>query len=698
MKLVGVDVGGTFTDVMYTDTATGVVQIHKVPSTPEDPARAVLDGILGLCARHQIDPASLAHIYHGTTVATNAVLEAKGATVGLLTTAGYRDIIRIGRHQRPQHYSIAQQIPWQNRELVPRRLRKVVAERVRANGTIEIPLDEDAVARAAEEFRHAQVRAIAVCFLFSYLYPQHEQRAQAILQERLPGVFVTTSSDVAPQFREFERFTTACMNAYIGPTVRDYITRLDTALDDAGLNAELHIMRSNGGVATPRQINVFPVQTLLSGPAAGVLGGAFSGGSAGHEQLITFDVGGTSADIGVITHGSYAEATARDTRIAGFPLLVPMIDIHTIGTGGGSIARVDAAGGFSVGPDSAGAVPGPAAYGKGGSEPTLTDANLVLGRLDATNFLGGEMPLDPAAASAVIGELAIRIGLDPLHTAEGIVAVANNDMANAIRARTVQKGLDVRDYALVAFGGGGPLQAAEVARLIGIPEVIVPLYPGINSALGLLTTDLAYDAVRTQFQSSTAIDTDALTAAFSAMHTALAAQFAADGIDAGDVTFRRAGDLRYVGQGYELRVPIADGELSDAALEELFHTFHRQHADEYGHAFPDNPIEIVNVRLSGSGSVPKLERLPAPAGGAPEAALVRSAPALFRVGTTLAEYATRIYRRDGLAAGAILPGPAIIGQADTTTLVPPGFNVRVDAAGNLILRDESRDDTRGGGA
>lgn len=694
MRLVGVDVGGTFTDVIYTDAASGAVRIHKVPSTPDDPARGVLDGILGLCERHEIDPASLEHIYHGTTVATNAVLEAKGAPIGLLTTAGYRDIIRIGRHQRPQHYSIAQQIPWQNRELVPRRLRKVVAERVRADGTVEIPLDEDAVARLAEDFRRAQVRAIAVCFLFSYLYPQHEQRAQAILQERLPDVFVTTSSEIAPQFREFERFTTACMNAYVGPTVREYITGLAGALGDAGLDADLHIMRSNGGIATPRQITLHPVQTLLSGPAAGVLGGAFSGTSAGRERLITFDVGGTSADIGVITHGALAEATARDTRIAGFPLLVPMLDIHTIGTGGGSIARMDAAGGFSVGPDSAGAVPGPAAYGKGGSEATLTDANLVLGRLDAGNFLGGEMALDRAAATAVIGELANRIGLDPMHTAEGIVAVANNDMANAIRARTVQKGLDVRDYALVAFGGGGPLQAAEVARLIGIPEVIVPLYPGINSALGLLTTDLRYDAVRTQFQSSDRIDTAALTAAFDGMHATLAAQFAADGIDAHEVTFRRAGDLRYVGQGYELRVPIADGELTDATLADLFEAFHRQHADEYGHAFPGVPIEIVNVRLGGTGKVPKLERLPPPAGGDADAAFVRSDQTLFRVGTTLAEYSTRFYRRDYLPVGTVIEGPAVILQADTTTLVPPGFDVRVDAAGNLILRDNAWDASR----
>lgn len=687
MKLIGVDVGGTFTDVIYTDTASDTVCIHKVPSTPDDPARAVLDGIVGLCARHDIEPGALDHIYHGTTVATNAVLEAKGPAVGLLTTAGYRDILRIGRHQRPQHYSIAQQIPWQNRELVPRRLRKVVAERVRADGSIEVPLDENEVARIADEFRGGSVRAIAVCFLFSYLYPEHERRAQAILQERLPDVFVTTSSEVAPQFREFERFTTASMNAFVGPTVRDYISRLDATLGDAGLRADLHIMRSNGGVATPRQISAYPVQTLLSGPAAGVLGGAFTGRTAGRDKLITFDVGGTSADIGVITHGTYSQATARDTNVAGFPLLVPMIDIQSIGTGGGSIARMDAAGGFSVGPDSAGALPGPAAYGNGGREPTLTDANLVLGRLDPENFLGGEMPLDIAAAQAVIGELAAIVGLDPMHTAEGIVAVANNDMANAIRARTVQKGLDVRDYALVAFGGGGPLQAAEIARLIGIPEVIVPIYPGINSALGLLTTDLTYDAVRTQFQSSAAIDTVKLASAFDDMHAMLAQQFVADGLDTRDVTFRRAGDLRYIGQGYELRVPFPDGDFDAAALAEIFRSFHRQHQDEYGHAFADNPIEIVNVRLVGTGSMPKLEHLPPPAAGDFEAALVRSDRTLFRIGTALTEHETRFLRRDCLPPGTSFAGPAVILQADTTTLVPPAFDARVDAAGNLILSD-----------
>ncbi|MGR9091301.1 MAG: hydantoinase/oxoprolinase family protein [Gammaproteobacteria bacterium] len=448
------------------------------------------------------------------------------------------------------------------------------------------------------------------------------------------------------------------MNAFVGPTVRDYITRLDATLDDAGLRADLHVMRSNRGVAAPRQVSVYPVQTLLSGPAAGVLGGAFTGGSAGRDKLITFDVGGTSADISVITDGAYAQATARDTRVAGFPLLVPMIDIHTIGTRGGSIARMDAAGGLSVGPDSAGAVPGPAAYGNGGRKRTLTDANLVLGRLDPENFLGGEMSLDIATAQAVIGELAAHIGLDPLRTAEGVVAVANNDMANAIHARTVQKDLDVRDYALVAFGDGGPLHAAEVARLIGIPEVIMPICPGINSALGLLTTDLSYDAVRTQFQSSTAIDTPGLSAAFDDMHATLGDQFAADGLDVRDVAFRRADDLRYVGQGYELRVAFSGGEFSDTALAEIFRNFHRQHEDEYGHAFPDNPIEIVNVRLTGTGSVPKLERLPPPPAGDIDAAFVRSDKTLFRIGTALGEHETRFYRRDRLPSGSTFSGPA----------------------------------------
>ncbi|MEN8195436.1 MAG: hydantoinase/oxoprolinase family protein, partial [Pseudomonadota bacterium] len=394
MKLIGVDVGGTFTDLVYTDTDNGRTSIRKVATTPDDPSVGVVNGTMQLCEMQGISVADIDHVYHGTTIATNSVLEYKGARTGVVTTKGYRDILHIGRHQRPQHYSIMQEIPWQDRPLARRRHRKVVTERlIPPNGDVLKPLDEDEVRQAARELKDEGVESIAVCMLFSYLNPDHEERAKEIILEEYPDVFVTTSASVSPQFREFERFTTAAMNAFVGPKVRNYVEHLSGSLRDAGVKGELHIMRSNGGVATPALVAERPVLTLLSGPSAGVMGGAWSGDLSGRTNVITFDVGGTSADIGVVTDGTFSEAAARDTWIAGYPVMVPMIDIHTIGAGGGSIAHVDAAGAFKVGPESAGAVPGPVAYGEGGDRPTVTDANLVLGRLDKDNFLGGEMSL-----------------------------------------------------------------------------------------------------------------------------------------------------------------------------------------------------------------------------------------------------------------------------------------------------------------
>ncbi len=379
---------------------------------------------------------------------------------------------------------------------------------------------------------------------------------------------------MAPQFREFERFTTAAMNAFIGPKVARYVSALEGALGEAGFEADLHVMGSNGGVATAAMVAERPVLTLLSGPAAGVLGGAWAGALSGRSNVITFDVGGTSADIGIVSGGGFAEATARDTWIAGFPVLVPMIDVHTIGAGGGSIAWIDASGAFRVGPSSAGARPGPAAYGQGGTEPTVTDAHVVLGRLGASGLLGGQMTLDAGAAEAAVGRLAERLGLSLLEAAEGILTLVNANMANAILSRTVQKGIDPRDYALVAFGGAGPLHGAEVAAPLGIREDIVPLHPGINSAVGLLTTDLKYDAVRTSFQQQGSVDLARVLDDFVTMEQGLAAQLAADGVEEDRRSFARAADVRYAGQGYELRIPVADGAFDAPALARLIEDFH----------------------------------------------------------------------------------------------------------------------------
>jgi N-methylhydantoinase A len=677
MILVGVDVGGTFTDLVLAEPGTGRMVIHKVSTTPADPSEGVVEGIIGLSGIAAVPPGAIDHVLHGTTIATNAALEHRGAECGLITTRGYRDVLHIGRHQRPEHYSIQQRIPWQATPLVKRRHRHVVTERlIPPTGQVLLPLAEDEVREAALALRAAGIRSIAIGFLFAYLNPEHERRARSIVQEVHPEAFVTISSDVAPQFREFERFTTTAMNAFIGPPVRDYVARLEDRMKRAGLVADLHIMGSNGGVATAKMVGERPVMTMLSGPAAGVLGGIWAGALSGRDNLITFDIGGTSADIGIVTGGRFAEAAARDTWIAGFPLLTPMIDIHTIGAGGGSIAHLDAGGAFRVGPRSAGAVPGPAAYGRGGTLPTVTDANVVLGRLDPGNFLGGAMPLDVGSAQAVIARFAETVKLPVAQAALGILTIVNANMANAIRSRTVQKGIDPRGYSLVAFGGAGPLHAVEVAQALGIAEVLIPPAPGITSAMGLLTTDLRYDAVRTCFQLSGALDTARIAADFADMEREITAQFAADGVSAEDISFARAGDLRYVGQGYELRVAFA-GSAADA-----LDAFHRQHRAEYGHAFPDSAIEIVNLRIIGTGRRPKLGAPPRQAGGSLADALVHRRSVVFAEGTR----ETPFYRRTLLPVGEPIPGPCIVLQTDSTSVVPPGCVLTAEAGGNLIIR------------
>ncbi|MDF1776031.1 MAG: hydantoinase/oxoprolinase family protein [Rhizobiaceae bacterium] len=686
MKFIGVDVGGTFTDLIVCDMRSGDILTHKVSTTPDDPSIGVMNGITEICKNNAIDPSAIDHVFHGTTTATNAVLENKGARTGMITNEGFRDVIHIGRHQRVHHYSIMQELPWQNRPLVARRYRKTVAGRlVPPSGEELVALDEKAVRRVARELRAEGVEAVAVCFLFSYLNSAHEDRAREIVQEEMPDAFVTTSSHVSSQFREFERFTTAALAAFIGPKVERYIDHLNNVLHDAGMRADLRIMASNGGVATPEMVVSKPALTLMSGLAAGVLGGAMVGKLAGRDRLITFDIGGTSADIGILLDGDFAETDARSTSIAGFPIVLPMIDIHTIGAGGGSIAHIDPGGAFKVGPQSAGAAPGPAAYGRGGNDPTVTDANIVLGRLDPDNFLGGAMTLDREASHRVIEELASRLKLTPVETAEGIITIINANMANAIYSRTVQKGIDPRSFALVALGGAGPLHAAEVARQLGIPEVIIPPYPGITSAMGLLTTDLKYDEVRTQFQNSDSVDLSRLNADFLEMEKKLAAHYRSDKIAKSNVSFRRFADLRYVGQGYELKVAVPAGKLTSKSIQNTWRAFHKAHKREYGHAFAESTIEIVNIRVSGLGKIPKLNRFEKPGGTSVKKALRTTRQCIFRVGGKPTEFQTGFYQRDMLPAGGKLKGPAVVLQTDSTTIVPPGATAKVDDSGSVII-------------
>jgi N-methylhydantoinase A len=679
MRVVGVDIGGTFTDLMLYDAESASVRVHKVPSTPEEPERAMISGLAELVSAAGLSAADLSGVFHGTTVATNAVLEHDGALAGMITTRGFRDIVHIGRHQRPLHYSVMQDIPWQAKPFVQRRHRKVVTERiVPPTGEILVPLNEDEVRAAARELREEGVEAVAVCFLFSYLNQEHERRAAAIVREELPNAFVTTSAEIVPQFREFERFTTAAMSAFVGPKTRNYLERLAIALEGEGVTSDLHVMMSNGGVASARTAAQRPVTMLLSGPAAGILGGQWAGALAGRSRLITFDMGGTSADIGIVTEAGVSEASARDTWIGGYPLLVPMLDVHAIGAGGGSIAYVDEGGAFRVGPRSAGATPGPACYGQGGQEPTISDAQTVLGRLDPERFLGGRMKLDREAAAAAVQRLADQVGLGLEEAAEGILTIANSNMARAIRSRTIEKGHDPREFALIAFGGAGPLHAAEVADALEIPEVLVPPYPGITSAGGLLTSDLKYDQMRTVFQLEGSVDAERLNDGLDELENELCGWLKRDGVAESEIEVIRGLDCRYAGQGYELRVTL-DGAFTDAALEQ----FHRLHEREYGSAYAD-PIEIVNARVTAIGRRPTLDTPPVVSGSL-EAAFVRESESHFRVNGELQGVTTRFFDRNRLPLDELIAGPAVVFQLDTTTVVPPTWAARADASGNLIL-------------
>jgi len=688
MIVLGVDVGGTFTDFILADLSRQQLTIHKTPSTPANPAVAVVSGLRVVCEKAGLSIPQIDSLFHGTTVGTNAMLEHDGAVTGLVTNEGFRDVLHIGRHQRPQHYSIMQDLPWQNRPLIRRRHRHTVRGRLDAAGQELEPLDEAGVREAARTLAGQGVEAVLVGFLFSYVNPSHERRAAEILADELPEVFVTTSSEVAQQFREFERFTTAAISAFIGPRVRRYTNDLQRELQAEGLKGELHVMTSSGGVATPEMIARKPAATLLSGLVAGVRGGAWIGRHAGAERLITLDIGGTSADIGIVVDGRLTEADARSASIAGFPVMLPMIDIHTIGAGGGSIAYLDRGGAFRVGPESAGADPGPAAYGKGGDRPTVTDANLVLGRLAPENFLGGEMTLEMEAARRVIGRLAEKLGRTPEETAEGALTVLNANMANAIRSRTVQKGIDPRDFTLSGFGGAGPLHAAGVAGMLGVRRVLIPPHPGITSAMGLLTADLEYHALRTAFAVKGTVDHARLTGLFEDMEAELSDIFARDGVPPEKRRMLREGDLRYVGQGYELKVDFPDGPIDADALETVWRDFHDRHRAEYGHAFEAAPIEIVTVKLRGIGEVDKLGTPPEIAAGSPAEPVGRGT-CVFRVDDVLSSFDTPYYDRAALPVNAPIRGPAILLQTDSTTVVPPDWSFEVDRFGNVVMTHES---------
>lgn len=682
---VGVDVGGTNTDV--TLVANGEEYIHKTPTT-DDPSESTATGVAEVCDLAGIDPKNVDQVLHGTTVATNALIEHEGATTGMLTTEGFRDVIHIGRHRKPHNFSLQQTVPWQERPIVKRRHRKPIPERIQPPGDVITPLDEDAVRTATQELVDDGIESIAVCYLHSYLDATHEDRTKKIIEAEHPEISVSTSNEVVAQFREFERFTTTAINARLEPVMTGYLQRLQDRLSGYGFNCEVLIMQSNGGMASIEQVKRMPVSTLVSGPAAGVLSAEFEGKRANEDKLVMLDMGGTSADISVYP-GRVLERDARDSKVGGYPTIVPMLDIETIGSGGGSIAWLDRAKGFNVGPKSAGADPGPACYDRGNDQPTVTDAQVVLGRIDPDTFLGGDLEINPERSRQAIQEqLVAELDQDRFATPEkaalAILEVANTNMYRAIREQTVQRGYDPREYSLVTFGGAGPMHAADIADELETSRVIIPPSPGIASARGLLTGDVKYDYQATISQDLREVDAAAIDERFEALEHRGRTQLDVDDIPVEDRAYQRSVDCLYEGQGYELNVDFdgTDGDWRDRIRDR----FEEKHLTEYGHHFEDDPVELLTVRVTAIGDTSDYTTTDIGREGSAEAAITGTSDVVFGTSDQPEHLEVPRYRRAGLHAGNQIDGPAIVDQPDSTVVINPTWTATVLDNGALSLQ------------
>jgi len=651
---LGVDVGGTFTDLVALSERELVTA--KVPSTPRDQSEGVMNAIEAA----EIEAASVGALAHGMTVATNALLERRGARTALVTTEGFRDVLEIARQNRASLYDLAMDRP---PPLVPRDLRFTVKERMGPDGEIEA-LDEEGLEGAVEALKEADVQAVAVCLLFAFAHPEHERRVGAVLREALPGVHVSLSSEVLPEFREYERFSTTAADAYLGPKLAAYLRNLAGKAEEAGVPAPL-IMQSSGGVVPVEDAAADAAGCVLSGPAGGVVGAAHVGSLGGYGDLLTFDMGGTSTDVAPIIGGE--AQTTTETVVAGVPIKLPMVDVHTVSAGGGSVAWADAGGALRVGPHSAGAEPGPAGYGKGGGEPTVTDANLSLGYLADGTRLGGEVVLDREPSERALSSLGGQLGLNAEEAALGIVRVANAEMVRALRVISVERGLDPREFALLAFGGAGGMHACSLAEELGMKTVLVPRAGGVLSALGLAISDLRRDYVRPYLLPLDDVDAEAFEARYGEMEAA-----AAEDLDGPE--HRRRADLRYGGQSFELTVD-AD------APEELETRFHAAHEGRYGYRMEDEPVELVNLRLVATVAVekPALDE-PGPSGEATAGRRAANFDGEWRE--------VSVFDREKMGKGSEVEGPAIVEFREATCVVRPGWRGAVDGVGNLVLERE----------
>jgi len=682
---LAIDIGGTFTDATLIDEETGEVAIAKVLTTPADPSEGFMQAVERALAEGSVDAGQVGFVVHATTVATNAIIEGKIARSGFVTTEGFRDLLEIARQVRPTLYDTQFE---KAKPLVPRDRAVVVRERLGPKGEVLRPLEDESVRDAAAILRREGVESVAVCLLHAYVNPEHEQRVGAILAEELPGIPISLSSDVAPEFREYLRASTTVINAVIRPVVERYLLRIESRLEAAGIEAKLLVMQSSGGIFGSDAASVRPVFMVESGPAAGVIASAYLGETLGRPDILSFDMGGTTAKVGLIQGGrpsvtkdynvgGHAGAGIGGMSLSGYPVRTPVVDLVEIGAGGGSIAWVDSGGLLRVGPQSAGADPGPVCYRRGGVEPTVTDANVVLGRLNPTYFLGGEIGLDvDGAARAIEERCAGPLDLTVTEAANGIVEIANAAMVNALHLISVQRGYDPRDFVLVGFGGAGPVHANALARDAEMPTLLIPRSPGIFSATGLLTTDLKRDTATTIMRRLDGLDQAEVDAIFADLEAAGRAELEDEGLVGDAIAFVRQIDLRYVGQSYELTVPAGD---------RLLERFHVEHDRTYGFNAPEEPVEVVSLRLTSIGKIakPAARRLEVGECPAPK----ERRPVYFAEAGDYVD--CPIYDRYALPAGARFDGPAIVEEFDSTTVVHPHFAVTVDDVGNLIIEREA---------
>lgn len=680
--MVGVDVGGTFTDITLVDILKGIVENHKVSSTPEDPSLAIMKGITEILTMNKINPEEVEYLAHGTTVATNALIERNGSKTALIVTEGFKDLLEIGTQTRPKLYDFFAANP---DPIIPGDLRYEVEERLLSNGEVFQKLNVEQLLSVISELKEKGIQSIAVCFLFSFINSEHEKRAVEKIKEIYPEVYVSSSSELVPEFREYPRLSTTVLNAYLGPVMEKYMTNFLNSVKEFGIKTEPYITQSNGGIISINESVKAPIRTAVSGPAAGVVAAKNLSKQTGYHNLITFDMGGTSADFCLIEDGE--PKISMERSIEGFPSRVPMLDIHACGAGGGSIAHIDEGGALKVGPESAGSTPGPAAYGRGGKRPTVTDANAILGRLNPDKILGGRMDMDLDAGKKVIeDEICSKTSLTVQEAASGIISVVNANMSQTIRLISIQKGHDPRDFTLVSFGGAGGLHCASLARELGIPRVLIPPAPGTFCSLGLLVTDIRTDYVHSEVKIA---DPEAMTSVveiFKDLRTEGEKALAKENISEENKAYELVIDMRFKGQNYEIPIMVDWDEIQQDSLENIIEKFFNEHEKVYGYARKDGTVEFVNYRLTAVGKLPKAvfkeEALESTIPEPIEKRLIFYAEA-----NEPGVFETDIYKREQLRPGTKLNGPLIVEQMDTTIMVLPDQDVEIDAFRNMIINN-----------